>query len=159
MRKRSGGYRLGERYVLQCAGGIERIAEVGHAGSPELTLVPPAYEEPLPEPRTPCGEWRIEPGERLVRDWAGRYWSVAWRADRGPVGGRPRAPYGWTVEFTRFTPEGEPMSYGVASARPPGTLSDAEVVRLLRLAWDSLATDRAERLRRAQAAWPEGIEL
>lgn len=159
MRKRNGEYRLGERYVLQCAGGIERIAEVGHSESGELALVPTAYGEPLPEPRMPCGEWLIEPGDRLVRDWAGRYWSVVARADRSPVNGRPRAPYRWRVEFVRFTPECEPMSYGVASARPPSTLTDAELVRLLRLAWDSLATTRAERLRRAEAAWPEGIEL
>lgn len=159
MRKRNGDYRLGERYLLQYASGIERIAEVGYAGTPELTLVPPAYGEPLPEPRTPAGEWLIEPGERLVRDWAGRYWSAATRADRGLVDGRPRAPYGWRVEFVRFTPEGERMSYGVASARPPSTLGQAEMVRLLRLAWDSLATDRAECLRRVGATWPDGIEL
>jgi len=157
MKKRNGDYRPGERYVLQCAGGIERIAEVGHAGSPELVLVPLAYEPPLPG--VTCGEWLIEPGDRLVRDWAGRYWSAISLADRSPANGRPRAPYGWKVEFLRFTPDGEPMSYGVASARPPGALSDAELARLLRLAWDSLATDRAERLRRIDATWPDGIEL
>jgi hypothetical protein len=154
MRRRSGAYRLGERYVLQCVGGGERIAEVGRApGPPGVALLLVGVEEERPEPT--LAEWLVEPGERLVRDWAGRYWSVVARGN----GAGPLPPGGCEVEFARFTPAGEAMWYRAASAVWPGELGDAELVRMLRRAWDSLATGRAERLRRLDAGVPEGIEL
>jgi hypothetical protein len=162
MRRRSGTYRPGERYVLQCVGGGERIAEVGRAqGAPGLALLPAGAGDERAEPTLAGGEWLVEPGERLVRDWAGRYWSVAARAvDGGDGNGAgPRPPGGCEVEFARFTPAGHAMCYRVASAVWPAGLGDGELVRLLRRAWDSLATDRAERLRRLEAGVPESVEL
>ncbi|HEX8696784.1 MAG TPA: hypothetical protein VF746_30475 [Longimicrobium sp.] len=162
MRRRSGAYRPGERYVLQHVGGGERIAQVGRAPGPSgLALFPAGAGEERAEPTLAGGEWLVEPGERLVRDWAGRYWSVTARAADGRDGDGPgpRPPGGCEVVFARFTPAGEAMSYRVASAVWPGELGDAELVRMLRRAWDSLATDRAERLRRLGAGMPEGVEL
>lgn len=162
MRRREGTYRVGERYVLQYVGGGERIAEVGHAaGASVLALLPLPFDDAPAQPALPGGEWLVEPGERLVRDWAGRYWSVvAHTANGGPWNGTGlRPPGGCEVEFVRFTPTGAAMTYRVASAVWPGELGDAELVRMLRRAWDALATDRAERLRRLEAGVPDGTEL
>jgi hypothetical protein len=62
------------------------------------------------------------------------------------------------VEFTRHEPGGQRMRYEASSVKWPHQLADAELVRLLRSAWDALATDATERLRRADA-YPSGLEL
>lgn len=164
MRRRTGSYRPGERYVLQCVGGVERVAEVRRAADTAApALLPVGADEALPRPTVPGGEWLVEPGERLIRDWAGRYWSVSARANHSARGNgngsRPRVPWACHVDFTRHTPDGEAIAYTAPSARWPREIGDAELARMLRRAWDLLSTGPAERLRRLADRVPEGIEL
>jgi hypothetical protein len=149
----SEGFRTGERYLLQAAGGVERIAEAV-AGS---GLVPAGPDTALAGRPLPGGAWRLEPGERVIRDWAGRYWSVAARPANGD---RPAAlpPGAFWLEFVRREPGGRVMRYRAASIEHPAVLCDEALARRLRAAWDALATDAAERLRRADEV-PPGIEL
>ena len=159
MRRGNGTYRPGERYLLQCAGGVERLAVAAARNGAGVVLVPAGPHEPLPDPVLPCGEWLLEPGERILRDWLGRYWAVTarpWPARAG--GSAPRPAGGCRVEFTRYEPGGQRMRYEAPSVKWPQALPDAELVRLLRSAWNALATDATERLRRADAI-PPGIEL
>jgi hypothetical protein len=146
-------YRPGERYVVQYAGGMERLAEASADSGSGARLEAIGPDAPLPRRIRLLGAWTIARDSRLVRDWRGRYWSVA--ATRSPAaesrgdGGLPGA---WAVEFTRAEPDGGEMRYRVEIARPPHTVSDSELARLLRAAWNSLATDAPERLRRLATA-------
>jgi hypothetical protein len=160
MKRSTGPHAPGERYLLQFPGGFERIAEAtdGGSGNGEPVLVPVALEEPLLGRVLPGGEWLIERDERLVRDWAGVYWSVsareAWEKPRtGPV------PMACEVVFERRTPQGEQVAYRARSPRWPAELSDAELGTLLRQAWETMRTDEAERRRRSNGVAPSAVEL
>lgn len=161
MERRSGPYRLGERYVLQYPGGVERLAEVDHLpgerGQPGLRPLP--FEEPLPPHPLAGGEWRVEPGERLVRDWGGCFWSVTASAPRPEDRLAGGVAIACQVHFTRRTPAGERITYRAGSLWRPDALDDAALLRLLRGAWLMLETDPQERLRRSCAPPGVAVEL
>ena len=159
MKRRTGPRQPGERYLLQCPGGLERLAEAAEPRSPggEPVLVPLPFEDPLPAHLVPGGEWLVEANERLVRDWAGAYWSVRVRS-AGPRSGAP-SYVSCEVEFHRHTPQGERVAYRAFAAHPPDVLSDVQLVALLRYAWQTLQTEGAERRRRGNGAVPAALEL
>jgi hypothetical protein len=152
MKRRSGPHTIGERYLLQFPGGVERIAEVAHRaadGAPELRPLP--FEEALPGAVLPGGEWLLGSDERVIRDWAGAYWSVT----GVPAGAGPpqpgELPYVCAIEFCRYSPPGVLLCYRTPSMEWPEHLSDQRLGALLRRAWETLDTDQGERRRRSDA--------
>jgi hypothetical protein len=155
MERSSGPRQVGERYLLQCPGGLERIGVVTEAPGAEggTRLSPLPFEDALPRSCVPGGEWRIGAEERVVRDWAGLYWSAATRCEDGAGG------VVCEVEFHRHTPQGERVAYRAFSPVPPEALTDAQLVGVLRLAWDAVQTEGAERRRRTRDVRAVPIEL
>lgn len=159
MQRRSGPYRLGDRYLLQYPGGVERLAEVGpeptQGGEPVLR--PLLFDDPLPPHVLPGGEWLLEPGERLVRDWAGCHWSVT--AAPAPPEDRlwGALPAACHIHFTRWSPSGERTTYRAASLWRLDELGEAELVAMLRDAWRTMDADPEERRRRSWG--PPGATL
>jgi hypothetical protein len=150
MKRRSHPPKIGERYLLQFPGGVERIAEVAPGASEgETVLRPMAFEGPLPAAVLPGGEWVLDGGERMVRDWAGAYWSVSATAAPPRRLATGELPVACVIEFCRFAPPGTPLSYRAASIEWPEALSDERLVGVLRRAWEQLETDGGERLRRS----------
>jgi hypothetical protein len=142
-------YRPGERLVAQYEGGQEWFVEAASGSGAGTVLVPLGVAESPPAVNRMRGAWRVDPGVRLLRDWAGRFW----RATDAPAGqGR------WRVDFTRTDPGAGTMRYEAEVGRRLNLVGDAELVRLLRRAWDSLATDVAERERRLSMS-AERVEL
>jgi hypothetical protein len=119
---------VGDRYVLQYTGGVERLARV-HTG--EEPLRPIESEHPLPPRGQLAGEWLLGPRDRAVLDECGRYWCVSSRAV--PSHGLPR----WTVRFQRFTAHGHALQVAAETRHEPAALSDGELVEILRCAWSA----------------------
>lgn len=132
-------YRPGERLVAQYEGGQEWYVEAAGGNGSGTVLVPLGAAESPPAVNRMRGAWRVDPGARLLRDWQGRYWHAA----ETPAGAAT-----WRVDFTRPEPGAGTMRYETEVGRPLDLIGDAELIRLLRRAWDSLATDAPERQRR-----------
>jgi hypothetical protein len=137
------GYRPGERYVAQYEGGLEWYVEAVSANGSGTVLGPLGVATSAPARDRLRGAWQVRPGARLLRDWAGRYWSVT---------AAPAGPGAWRVEFARTEPGAGAMRYEAEAVRPLPAIADAELLRLLRRAWSSLATDASERDRRLAAS-------
>jgi hypothetical protein len=132
-------YRPGERLVAQYEGGREWYVEAASGNGSGTVLVPLGVAESPPAADRMRGAWRVDPGTRLLRDWLGRYW----RATQAQAG-----PGTWRLDFTRAEPGAGTMRYEAEVGRPLNLIGDAELARLLRRSWDSLATDAPERQRR-----------
>jgi hypothetical protein len=148
MRRPIGRQQPGERYLLQFPGGVERLAEVILGSDPAdgPRYQPLDRNEPLPPRQLPGGEWLLEPGERLIRDWSGTFWSVATTGSSRAPGDYPAA---CRIQFTRHSPSGERFTYRAPSLWHPAELGDEDLVAMLRRAWETLDTDAEERLRRS----------
>jgi hypothetical protein len=128
---RSQSHEIGDRYVLQYAGGVERLAlaQRGVGDERATTLHPIEPEHPLPPQALLAGEWLIGPRDRVVPDWHGRYWCVSSRAIHGH-GAR------WRINFERYTTDGQALRFTAETQHEPAVLADAELMDVLRRAWD-----------------------
>lgn len=148
MKRRIGRHHVGERYLLQFPGGIERLVEVSRVADAggEPAFQPLRPEDQLPGRPLPGGEWLVDSGERLIRDWTGTYWSVDTSGSARIPGELPVACH---IVFTRHTPAGERFTYRAASLWHPEELGDEDLASMLRRAWETLDTDPEERRRRS----------
>jgi hypothetical protein len=160
MKRRSHPPKIGERYLLQFPGGLERIAEVAPGPSGDETVFRPlAFEGPLPAPVLPGGEWLLEGSERVIRDWTGVYWSVTAAAAAPRRLAPGELPMACVIEFRRFAPPGTPLFYRSGSLEWPEALSDERLGGMLRRAWEQLETDGEERRRRSNGTHSALSEL
>jgi hypothetical protein len=128
---RSESHEIGDRYVLQYAGGVERLAQARRLPGEEPALHPIETEHPLPSAALLTGEWLVGPRDRLIRDGIGRYWCVSSRAVHRSGRGGPS----WRVRFERYSSEGHALHLTADTRHDPAMLADAELVEILRRAW------------------------
>jgi hypothetical protein len=133
--RRQASLEAGDRYVLQYANGLERLALAQRAaqGDAAMTLRPIEAEHPLPPEAMLAGEWLVGPRDRVIRDGRGCYWCVTSRVShrRAATGGSGLL---WRVQFERFTADGHPLRYAAESRHEPPVMPDAELVEILRQA-------------------------